>query len=287
MSRIVWDKIGERLFRTGCDRGVLYRQNAAGQYTIGYAWNGLVSVSASPTGAEATPQYADNIIYVNLVSAERFEGSISAFMYPDAFAECDGTASPVEGLGIGQQTRKPFGLSYRTLIGNDLEGQDYGYEINLVYGALAAPSERENNTVNDSPEAMELSWDLTTTPVEVPGFKPAATLTLDSTKISPSKLAEIENILYGTEGVEPRLPMPSEIITILEGSSTTVTPTMPTYNSTTKVITIPSITGVEYRIYGEPVTGTYTITQDTVVTAHATSGYKFPEVTDDDWFYAF
>lgn len=287
MSRIVWDKVGERLFRTGCDHGVLYRQNSSGLYNIGYAWNGLVSVSASPTGAEATPQYADNIIYVNLVSAERFEGSIAAFMYPDAFAECDGTATPVPGLGIGQQTRKPFGLSYRTLIGNDIDGQDHGYEINLVYGALAAPSERENNTVNDSPEAMELSWDLTTTPVEVPGFKPAATLTLDSTKISAAKMLEIENILYGTEGVEPRLPLPAEIIAILSGASTEVEPTAPTYNAATKVITIPTVTGVEYRIDGEVVSGMVTITEDTVVTAHALSGYRFPVVTDDDWFYAF
>lgn len=287
MSRIVWDKVGERLFRTGCDHGVLYRQNASGQYNLGFPWNGLVSVSASPTGAEATPQYADNIIYVNLVSAERFEGSISAFMYPDAFAECDGTATPVEGLGIGQQTRKPFGLSYRTLIGNDLQGQDYGYEINLVYGALAAPSERENNTVNDSPEAMELSWDLTTTPVDVPGFKPAATLTLDSTKISPAKMKEIEDILYGTEGVEPRLPLPAEIIGILSGATSEVEPQAPTYDPATKVITIPTVVGVEYRIADEPVSGTVTITEDTVVTAHATSGHKFPAVTDDDWFFAF
>ena len=287
MTKIVWDKVGERLFRTGCSHGVLYRQNASGIYNVGYAWNGLVSVSASPTGAEATPQYADNIIYVNLVSAERFEGSISAFMYPDAFAECDGTASPVEGLGIGQQTRKPFGLAYRTLLGNDLQGQDYGYELNLVYGALAAPSERENNTVNDSPEAMELSWDLTTTPVEVPGFKPAATLTLNSTKIPAAKLLEIENILYGTAGQDPRLPLPAEIISILSGSSTEVEPVEPTYNSTTKVITIPTVTGVEYLIDGEVVSGTVTITKDTVVTARPTSGYKFPEVTDDDWFYNF
>lgn len=287
MTKIVWDKVGERLFRTGCDRGVLYRQDSAGQYNVGYAWNGLVSVSASPTGAEATPQYADNIIYVNLVSAERFEGSISAFMYPDAFAECDGTAEPVPGLGIGQQTRKPFGLAYRTLLGNDLEGQDYGYEINLVYGALAAPSERENNTVNDSPEAMELSWDLTTTPVEVPGFKPAATLTINSTKVSAAKLKEIEDILYGTEGVDPRLPLPAEIIAILSGASSEVEPTAPTYNPTTKVITIPTVVGVEYRINGEVVSGDVTITKDTVVTARPTSGHKFPEVTDDDWFYNF
>ena len=287
MTKIVWDKVGERLFRTGCDHGVLYRQNNVGLYNIGYAWNGLVSVSASPTGAEATPQYADNIIYVNLVSAERFEGSIAAFMYPDAFAECDGTATPVEGLGIGQQTRKPFGLSYRTLIGNDIEGQDYGYEINLVYGALAAPSERENNTVNDSPEAMELSWDLTTTPVDVPGFKPAATLTLDSTKIPAGKMLEIENILYGTPGKDPRLPLPAEIIAILSGVTSEVTPTAPTYNAATKVITIPVVTGVEYLIDGEVVAGTVTITKDTVVTARPTSGHKFPEVSDDDWFYDF
>lgn len=286
MTKIVWDKVGERLFRTGCSHGVLYRQNASGIYNVGYAWNGLVSVAASPTGAEATPQYADNIIYVNLVSAERFEGSISAFMYPDAFAECDGTAEPVEGLGLGQQTRKPFGLSYQTLLGNDIEGQDYGYEINLVYGALAAPSERENNTVNDSPEAMELSWDLTTTPVDVPGFKPTATLTLNSTKISPAKMREIENILYGTPGQDPRLPLPAEIIAILSGASTEVEPTPPTYDNITKVITIPTVAGVEYLIDGEVVTGAVTITKDTVVTARPASGHKFPEITDDDWFYS-
>jgi hypothetical protein len=215
MAEIVWDAPGTRVYETGVDHGVLYLPDVTGAYNTGFAWNGLVSVSESPSGAEATPQYADNIKYLNLVSAEEFGATIEAFTYPDEFAQCDGTASPEEGLFIGQQRRKTFGLSYRTLIGNDIDATDHGYKLHLIYGALAAPTEKAYNTVNDSPEAITFSWELTTTPVAVPGFKPAAQLTLDSTKVSSVKMALIEDLLYGASASEPALPLPAEIISIL------------------------------------------------------------------------
>lgn len=286
MTQITWDQVGERVYETGVDHGVLYRQDEAGAYAHGYAWNGLTAVTESPTGAEATPQYADNIKYVNLVSNEEFTGTVEAFTYPDEFAECDGTATPVAGISIGQQTRKTFGLGYRTLKGNDLEGTDYGYLLHLIYGALAAPSEKAYATVNDSPEAITFSWELTTTPVAAPGLKPTATLTIDSTKVDAEALATLEAILYGTEGVDPRLPLPAEVIALFSGTVTEATPTEPTKSG--NVITIPTVTGVQYLVDGEVVTGTYTMTAltgDVVVTARPASGYKFPEVTDDDWLF--
>jgi hypothetical protein len=218
--RLVWDTVGERFYETGVDRGVLYLPTA-GAYTIGHAWNGLTAVTESPSGAEATPQYADNIKYLNLVSAEEFSGTIEAFTYPDEFAQCDGTASPVPGLRVGQQSRKTFGLSYRTKIGNDVDGGDHAYKLHLVYGCLAAPSEKAYATVNDSPEAMALSWEFTTTAVEVPGLKPAASLTVDSRDFvgapALAALTALEDALWGpAEGVgTPRLPLPAEVITLL------------------------------------------------------------------------
>lgn len=288
MTQITWDQVGERVYETGVDHGVLYRQDNTGAYAHGYAWNGLTAVTESPTGAEATPQYADNIKYVNLVSNEEFTGTVEAFTYPDEFAECDGTAVPVAGLSVGQQTRKTFGLGYRTLKGNDLEGTDYGYLLHLIYGALAAPSEKAYATVNDSPEAITFSWELTTTPVAVPGLKPTATLTIDSTKVDETALATLEQILYGTVGVDPRLPLPAEVIALFEGTVTEVEPGIPT--KTGNVITIPSTTGVQYKVDGEVVTGTFTMTAltgDVVVTANPTPGYKFPEVSDDDWLFEY
>ena len=286
MTQIVWDQVGERVYETGVDHGVLYRQDVAGAYSNGYAWNGLTSFTESPSGAEATPQYADNIKYLNLVSAEEFGGTLEAFTYPDEFAECDGSASPVAGISVGQQTRKPFGLAYRTLKGNDVEGTDYGYKLHLIYGALAAPSEKAYNTVNDAPEAITFSWELTTTGVAVPGLKPSASITLDSTKVDAEALETLEQILYGTAGVDPRLPLPAEVIALFSGTVTEVTPTEPT--AVGNVITIPTVTGVTYTINGEAVTGTFTMTAltgDVVVEARPNSGYKFPEVTDDDWYF--
>lgn len=219
MAEITWDKVGERRYETGVDHGVLYIPDATGVYTNGVAWNGLVSISESPSGAEASPQYADNIKYLNLVSAEEFGATIEAFTYPDEFAVCDGTASPAEGLFIGQQRRSTFGLAYRTLVGNDIDGTDHGYKLHIVYGALAAPTEKAYATVNDSPEAITFSWEVTTTPVEVPGYKPSATLIIDSTKVDAAKLAQLEAVLYGKETTAAKLPLPGEVIEIFGGAT--------------------------------------------------------------------
>lgn len=288
MTKLVWDKVGERTYETGVDRGVLFLPDNNGVYSNGFAWNGLTAVTESPSGAEASPQYADNIKYLNLVSAEEFGGTIEAFTYPDEFAACDGTARPSPGVSIGQQTRKVFGLAYRTLVGNDIQGTDYGYKLHLIYGALAAPSEKAYNTVNDSPEAITFSWEISTTPVEVPGFKPSATLTIDSTKEDPAAIAALEAILYGTPGTDPRLPLPAEVIAMFAGALTEATPTAPSYNSTTKVITIPTVTGVIYRIDGvdQPAGALPAITEDTIVVAVPAPGYKFPPVVDDDWLFS-
>lgn len=215
MSKIVWDKTGERFYETGVDRGVLYVQDDQGNYPKGVAWNGLIGVTESPTGAEATPLYADNIKYLNLFSVEEFEASIEAYTYPEEFEECDGSAELVPGVTIGQQPRKTFGLCYRTKLGNDLEGDDYGYKLHLIYGAKAAPSEKGYETINDSPDAITFSWDITTTPVPVTGFKPTASLVVDSTKVAPEKLAALEEILYGSEEENARLPLPDEVLTII------------------------------------------------------------------------
>ena len=215
MAALVWDQTGEKIYETGVDHGVLYIPNALGVYANGYAWNGLTSVSESPSGAEPTAQYADNIKYLNLVSAEEFGATIEAFTYPDEFGQCDGSAAPVEGVFLGQQGRRSFGLAYRTLVGNDLEATEYGYKLHLIYGATARPSEKAYNTVNDSPEAITFSWELSTTPVSVTGFKPTASITIDSTKTDAADLAALEEILYGAAATEPRLPMPDEVLTLL------------------------------------------------------------------------
>jgi hypothetical protein len=287
MTQLSWDTVGERFYETGVDHGVLYLPDAGGAYDTGFAWNGLVSVTESPSGAEATPTYADNIKYLNLISAEEFGATIEAYTYPDEFGQCDGTASPSTGVYIGQQRRKTFGLSYRTRIGNDVDATDFGYKIHLIYGALAAPTEKAYSTINDSPEAITFSWEVSTTPVLVPGFKPTATLTIDSTKVSPTALATLEQQLYGTVGSDPQLPLPGAVIALFNGTVIEVTPLAPTYNSTTDVVTIPTVTGVTYKIAGEAVTGTVTITEDTVVTAVPNDGYAFPAVSDDDWYFDF
>ena len=217
MSKIVWDKTGERLYETGVDHCALYVMGENGTYGAGVAWNGITGITNSPSGAEPSPIYADNIKYLNLMSAEEFGATITAYTYPDEFSVCDGSASPADGIKIGQQTRKSFGLAYRTLIGNDVEGQDHGYKIHLIYNALAAPSERSYSTVNDSPEAIELSWEVTTTPVEIDGYKPTAHIEIDSTKVEPTKLATLESKLYGTdEAGQPTLPAPAEVIAIFK-----------------------------------------------------------------------
>ena len=217
MSKLVWDNTGERQYETGLKKGVLYPIDESGVYSKGFAWNGLTAVTESPSGAESNPLYADDIKYLDLRSVEEFGGTIEAYMYPDEFAECDGSAELVTGVKIGQQKRKMFGLCYRTIVGNDVKGDDYGYKLHLVYGALASPSERAFATVNDSPEAVTMSWEFTTTPVSVKGFRPTAHLEIDSNKANAEKLAALEAILYGTEEVEARLPLPDEIATLMAG----------------------------------------------------------------------
>ena len=214
MSKLTWDQVGEREYETGVDRGVVYPQEN-GAYPKGAAWNGLISVTQSPSGAEPTPLYANNRKYLNLLSVEELGFSIEAYMYPDEFAECDGSASVATGVRIGQQKRKTFGFCYRSLIGNDTEGTSHGYKIHIIYGALAAPTEQADTTVNDSPEAKTMSWECSTTPVDVPGFEPTASIDIDSTTIDPTKLAALEAILYGTESEEARLPLPEEIIELI------------------------------------------------------------------------
>lgn len=223
MPALKWDQVGDRTYETGVSHGALYLPNESGIYDSGFAWNGLVTITEAPTGAASNPHYADNLMYLNLIAAEHFAGTIAAYTYPEEFEQCDGTAAPSVGLAVGQQTRKPFGLSYRTLLGNDLAGTDYGYKIHLVYGALAAPSQKAYGTVNDTPAAIEFSWGITTTPVEVPGFKPSAKISIDSSKVSAAHLASLEDILYGKDAVTgttpspavaARLPLPGEIITL-------------------------------------------------------------------------
>ena len=226
MAKLVWDKTGERVYETGVKQAVLYTLNEAGAYANGVAWNGVTAVTESPSGAEPTALYADDMKYLNLMSAEEFGATIEAYTYPDEFAECDGSAKLVTGVSIGQQPRKTFGLCYRTTVGNDTDSNEYGYKLHLVYGCLAAPSESAFNTINDSPEAITFSWEVSTTPVNVTDHKPTARLTIDSTKADKDKLAALEAILYGkdpttqggNDGTDPRLPLPDEIKTLMTAS---------------------------------------------------------------------
>ena len=215
MAKLVWDQTSEKLYETGVKMGVLYPQEG-GAYPKGVAWNGLTAVTESPSGAEATALYADDTKYLSLMSAEEFGATVEAYTYPDEFAQCDGSAEIAKGVTIGQQKRKAFGLCYRTVLGNDTDNNDYGYKLHLIYGALAAPSEKAYATINDSPEAITFSWELTTTPVSVAGFKPTASITIDSTKVDKEKLTALEAILYGGEDAEARLPLPDEIATLMK-----------------------------------------------------------------------
>lgn len=287
--KLIWDAPGERRYESGVDHGVLYLRNSFGLYEEAVPWNGLTNVTESPTGAEANDTYADNIVYVSLRSAERFAGTIEALTWPVEFERCDGSAQPVPGLSIGQQNRETFGFVYRTKIGNDLLGMDAGYKLNIVYGATASPSEKAHETINDSPEPTGFSWEITTLPVEVPGFKPSATITIDSTKFTAEQMEAIEEILFGTESTDARLPLPAELIALLGGGSVTETGfvTAPTYNSSTHVITIPTTTGVVYKINNVTQTAGAkpAITQDTTVKAYPAAGYKFPVPSDDTWVF--
>lgn len=219
MPKLVFDKTGERVYETGVSNGVLYVQDDRGAYPKGVAWNGLTNVTESPSGAEATPLYADNIKYLQLLSAEEFGATIEAFTYPDEFEACDGSAELAPGVTIGQQDRKTFGMCYKTIVGNDVKGNNHGYKLHLIYGAIAAPSEKAYQTINDSPEAITFSWEVTTTPVELDGYKPTASLVIDSTKVDSGKLKALEAKLYGTDSPEAvaTLPLPSEVASILKG----------------------------------------------------------------------
>lgn len=219
MPRLIWDRAGEHLYETGVDRGVFYKRNNAGAYTNGVAWNGLTAVTERPSGAEATKLWADNMKYLNLISAEEFAATIEAYTYPREFEECDGSATIAAGVSIGQQNRTSFGFCYRTIIGNDIQSNNYGYKLHLVYGATAAPSERSYGTVNESPDAITFSWECNTVPENVTGKKPTASLTVDSTLADPAKLAALEDILYGTAGTEPRLPLPDEVMALMGTSA--------------------------------------------------------------------
>lgn len=294
MSVLVWDGTGERLYETGVDRGVLFQIDEAGDYVDGVAWNGLTAVTDSPTGAESNKQYADNITYLNLISAEEFGCTIEAFTYPDEFGQNDGTATPTPGVSLGQQRRRSFGFCWRTRLGNDVEGTDYGYKLHLAWGCLAAPSEKAYATINDSPEAITFSWEVTTTPVAVGvvggnEYKPTAKITIDSTKVDPVKLAALEAMLYGTVGTDPEMPSPADVITMMSSTLTSATPAAPTYNSTTDIITIPNTTGVEYLVAGVVVpAGDFgPITTNTEVRARPATGYKFPVPTQTQWVFTF
>ena len=211
MSKLVWDNTGERIYETGVQNGVLYPRNAAGLYPKGVSWNGLISVTESPTGAESNKVYADNITYLNLISAEEFGATIEAYTYPDEFAACDGSGELSTGVFVGQQTRKVFGLAYKSFVGNDVAGNDFGYKLHLIYGGNASPSEKAYATINDTPEAITFSWEVTTTPVEVTDFKPTASITIDSTKVDAAKQTVLETILFGSANADARLPLPDEV----------------------------------------------------------------------------
>lgn len=288
MTKLVWDAVGERSYETGVDHGVLYLPDSGGAYVDGVAWNGLTTVTEKPSGAAPNAQYADNMKYLNLMSAEEFAADIEAFTYPVEFAQFDGLALPTPGVAVGQQSRRTFGLSYRTLIGDDVQGDDAGFKLHLIYGCSAAPSQKAYQTVNNSPAAIKFVWALTTTPVAVPNLKPTSVITVDSTKVDAAKMADLLRILHGDVGVNPALPLPATIISLFSGTVTTVAPTVPTYNAGTHTVTIPAEAGVTYYVNDVPVpAGPLVITGDTVVVARTEDGFVFAEGVDDDWFFAF
>ena len=290
MTTLTWDESGQRFYETGVDHGVLYIPDNNGVYTTGVAWNGLTAVTESPSGAESNPLYADNIKYLNLISTEEFGATIEAYTYPDEFAQFDGTAVPTPGVSVGQQARRAFGLSYRTRLGNDIDGDEFGYKIHIIYNATAAPSEKAYATVNDSPEAITFSWELTTIPVPLPGARPTATLTIDSTKVDPDALSDLEDVLYGTVAQNASLPTPDVVIGLFMGAepNESVMATNPSFVASTGVITIPTVTGVRYRRADTNVVVTGTVTIGTagatlVVRAEPLTGYVLAPQSDNSW----
>lgn len=293
MVALQWDKTGERFYETGVDHGVLFQVDIDGEYVDGVPWNGLTAVTESPSGAESNKIYADNLIYLNLQSVEEFGGTIEAFTYPNEFAQNDGSATPTPGVSVTQQTRKPFGFCWRTKVGNDLQGADFAYKIHMVWGALAAPSEKANATINDSPEPLALSWEVSTTPISIGTidgieYKPTAKMSVQSNLVDPAKLTALQDMLYGTAGTDPTMPLPADVIALMATTLTLVTPTVPAFNQGTNTITIPAVTGVKYTVNGvTKAPGALVITTNTIVEAHPLTGYKFPVPTDRDWMYTF
>ena len=293
MTTLTWDQTGQRFYETGVDHGVLYIPDNSGDYTNGVAWNGLTTVTESPSGAESNPLYADNIKYLNLISTEEFGATIEAYTYPDEFAQFDGTAVPTPGVSVGQQARRAFGLSYRTRLGNDIDGDEYGYKLHIIYNATASPSEKAYATVNDSPEAITFSWELTTIPLPLAGARPTATLTIDSTKVNSGDLADLEDYLYGTAGMDPMLPKPDEVIALFMGSQTSVMAVNPTFNPGTGVGNVPTVTGVRY--YREDtnatISGAFTVTTvgaTLVIRAEPVdSGYILAPSSDNSWSFTY
>jgi len=289
MTVLQWDQVGERRYETGVDHGVLYQIDETGQYVDGVAWNGLTTVTESPSGAESNKQYADNTVYVNLISAEEFGGTIEAFTYPDEFGQNDGSDEPAPGVLVSQQGRRPFGLAYRSLIGNDTDGQEHGYKLHLVYGCQASPSERTYATVNDSPEAAALSWEFSTTPVTVLDRKPTSLITIDSTKVDPDALQQLEDILFGTSSDDPRLPAPDEVIAIFTGGvadvDLTLVASQPSFVEGTGVITLPAVTGVQWKVGGvNKAPGAQpALASGQQATVRATAQEGFNLVGDDTW----
>lgn len=287
MTQLTWDQTGQKRFEIGVDHGVLYIPDSVGAYVDGVAWNGLTNVTEKPSGASPNKKYADNMIYLNLYSVEEFMATIEAYTYPDEFQQFDGLAIPSPGIAVGQQIRKSFGLCYRTKIGDDIVGEELGHKLHLVYGCTASPSEKAYATVNDSPDGISFSWDLSTVPVVVAGFsKPTALITVDQTQVDPDAYAALEQILYGDVGVDPALPLPGAVIALFTGTITEVTPLQPDFDQPTNTITIPTVVGVTYYINDNDVAaGDVVITVDTVVQARPNTGFVLAAGVDDDWFF--
>jgi len=291
MTKLAWDNVGERFYETGVDQGVLYIPSNLGVYNNGVAWNGLTAVTETPSGATSTAQYADNIKYLNLVSAETLDGTIEAFTYPDEFAQYDGLDVPTPGVMVGQQSRKGFGLCYRTRVGNDVDGDSLGYKLHLMYGVSASPSEKVYGTINDTPAPIAFKWTITTTPVSVTGKKPTSLITIDSTKVLAADLTALELILYGSAGIDPALPLPDDVISMFSTGVTTVATLTPaTYVTGTHTITIPTQTGIVYSIAGvTQAAGPIVLTegQSVIVTASAIPGYVIGAGNDNDWEFTY
>lgn len=298
MAPIVWDAVGERKYETGVDHGVVYPLNPeTNEYDTGFPWNGLTTVTEKPSGAESNKQYADNIPYLDLYSREEFGGTIEALAYPPEFEVLDGSAVPVDGITVGQQRRGRFGLSYRTRVGNDVDGDDHAFKLHLVWGATASPSEKAFATVNDSPSPIGFSWDFQTLPVlfdpdgDFADYRPTSLLTLNSETLDEDAMAALMTLVYGAEGEDPRLPFPDEVLSLFTAVSLTELDgddiTAPTYDGGTNTITIPVVVGVQYLIDGNVVAGDVVITEDTLVTARPTAGYVFVEPYVNEWFINF